>query len=172
MQWYLRPVGRIGRSWLLPKGFSHGRSGTVTLPSSLSPSAPLTDPSIVWEFLAKTATHNKSNTAGSPSDAATHNCMAGGGGADNLPSPPAPSRRCRVASAAGHSVNTTEAAPVKLVRFTIVPVRFLTRSPLIMSPRSSAKIKGENMEGQIRLGFQLLNAKACPAQCTFASSVR
>ena len=66
MQWYLRPAGRIVRSWLLPKGFSHGRSGTVTLPSSLSPSAPLTDPSIVWEFLAKTATHNKSNASGSP----------------------------------------------------------------------------------------------------------
>ena len=164
MQWYLRPVGRIGRSWLLPKGFSHGRSGTVTLPSSLSSSAPLTDPSIVWEFLTKTATHNKSNASGSPADAATHNCMAGGGGrADNLPPPS--SRRCRVASAAGHSVNTT----VKLVRSEIVPVRFLTRSPLITSPCSLAKIKGENLEGQIRLGFQLLNAKACPAQCTSAS---
>ena len=48
-------------------GFCQKALVTAALEPLLSPpSAPLTDPSIVWEFLAKTATHNKSNASGSP----------------------------------------------------------------------------------------------------------
>ena len=117
----------------------------LPLPSPSCLSFSSTDPSIVWKFLAKTATHNKSNGLQQAG------CLSG---ASNLPP-----RRCRVASATGNSVNTAAvdaraaSRPVKLVR---------ARSGFWHAPKGCSLSRGPNFKGVrhgSRFGSQM--QKAC-----------
>ena len=122
MQWYVRPGSRSR----IGVGFCQKALVTAALeplalplPSLSCLSFSSTDPSIVWKFLAKTATHNKSNWQTA--------CALRARPRRRQPVCLPASRRRRVASAAGNSVNTktTEDAD-EATRATVKLARFLS----------------------------------------------